>query len=272
MPGDPDAIKPELVEAEKVVGDRASINFCAASKYCPVPTTPCTMPFPTLTSTQDVLGSCAAGAGCHGSTAPLKGPLGSALVLRDPDGGVPAAITRLVGGSVVATETAVGPDPIVPARSSKDVFGVNMPFIDGTSKNPGNSFLLYKIILGTPPRCGHLDEESPNPALASYACTAAAGQLETDEFLCTGIQCMPDAAAPRPDGGPAGQAGQPAKPIVPAWVPDDRWKPPAAGEYDRLRSRIRGGGMPPSPAVTPFQQARAISAWIAAGAPVTCPP
>jgi hypothetical protein len=266
--GDPGNIDPKLVEAEKVVSERAAINFCSTSRYCQVPTAGCTTPFPTLSSTHGVLESCAV-VGCHGPTASQK-VQGSVLLLRDPDGGVPAAVGRLVNESVVATETAIGPDPTVPVRGS--VFGVNMPYIDGTTKSPGNSFLLYKVILGLAPRCGQLDEESANPGLATSACTGFAGQLETDEFLCTSIQCMPDAAPPRPDvdGGPPGLAGQPAHPIVPAWVPEDRWKPPIAGEYDRLRSRIRGAGMPPSSLIS-SQQARALSAWIAAGASVSCP-
>jgi hypothetical protein len=267
--GDASNIDPKLVEAENVVSERAAINFCSESKYCQVPTAGCTTPTPTVSSTQGVLEGCAVG-GCHGLTASRTGPPGSVLLLRDPDGGVPAAVGRLVNESVVATETAVGPDPSVPVRGS--AFGVNMPYIDGTTKSPGNSFLLYKVILGLAPRCGQLDEESANPGLATSACTALAGQLERDEFLCTSIQCMPDAALPPPnvDGGPPGLAGQPAHPIVPAWVPDDRWKPPIVGEYDRLRSRIRGAGMPPSSPI-PSQQARALSAWIAAGASVSCP-
>jgi hypothetical protein len=126
------------------------------------------------------------------------------------------------------------------------------------------------------PRCGHPDEESANPGFASVACTGAA-QLMSDEFLCSDIQCMPEAGANRPnvDGGPPGLAGKPAPPLVPPWVPDDRWKPAAPGEFARLRSRIRGDGMPPpigSPAPTPHQNASALSAWIAAGASVACTP
>jgi hypothetical protein len=280
MPGDPDAIKPELVEAERVVTDRTDpmkLSFCSIYKYCPVPTSGCMMPL----ADQYIRGPqtlfrdyCSGTAGCHGpTTLNVKGPAGSVLTLNDRNGGTPAAITRLVSGGVVATESAVGPDPLTAHRGPKDVFGVNMPVID--AKNPGNSYLLYKVILGMAPRCHHENEESANPNYAMHSCTAAAGQLQADEFLCSDIQCKPDAGADRPqvDGGPPGVAMQPAPPFVPGWVPDDRWKPAADGEYARLRSRIRGDGMPPpqTPEPTPYQNARAISAWIAAGASVTCP-
>src|SRR5207245_477694 len=124
----------------------------------------------------------------------------------------------------------------------------------------------YKVILGAAPRCGHTDEESANPNLASVSCSPQAGQLMADEFLCKDIQCMPDAQAMRPivDGGPPGPAAQPAPPIVPGWIPSAQWKAPIAGEYDRLRARIRGDGMPPPKYTdpTPYQNARALSAWI----------
>jgi hypothetical protein len=198
------------------------------------------------------------------------------LALTELDGGVPAAVTRLVNNVTVATESAVGPDPNAPQRSPNAVFGVNMPYIDGATKNPGNSFLLYKVILGLAPRCGHLDEESPNPSLNATACTPVAGQLTAPEYLCSDIQCKPEAGAsvPQVDGGAPGQPGQPAPPIAPSWVPADHWKPPAAGEYNRLRGRIRGDGMPPLSQLhpTPYQSAIALSAWIAKGAGTNCPP
>jgi hypothetical protein len=174
----------------------------------------------------------------------------------------------------VATETAVAPDPLTPHRGPSDVFGVNMPVIDPTI--PGNSYVLYKIILGMAPRCHHENEESANPNYATHSCTAAAGQLEVDNFLCSDITCKPEAGADRPvvDGGPPGTASNPAPPFIPAWIPDDKWKPPVEGEYARLRTRIRGDGMPPpqTPEPVPVQNARAISAWIAAGAKtMSCP-
>jgi hypothetical protein len=131
---------------------------------------------------------------------------------------------------------------------------------------------LYKVILGLAPRCGHLDEESPNPSLGASACTPLAGQLAAPEYLCSTIQCKPEAGAdvPQVDGGAPGQSGQPAPPIAPSWVPTDRWKPPVAGEYARLHARIRGDGMPPG-SPTSYQNARALSAWIASGASTVCP-
>jgi hypothetical protein len=285
MPTDMDFIKPELVAAEAAVGTRESITFCSTSPYCPVPARGCTTPPPDpgSVSPQALLGSCAASSVCHSLPTPpvlpmppnvLLRPVGSVFSLRSADAGVPGAVIRLVNEGVVATETAVGPDPSVARRSPKDVFGANMPYIDAT--NPGNSYAVYKMILGMAPRCGHTDEETPNPSYASTACLDTNGQLSTDEFLCSSIQCMPEAGAMRPtvDGGgpPPGVAGQPAPGIVPSWVPDDRWKPPIGGEYARLRQRIRGDGMPPpdAPGPTSFQTARALTAWIAKGASVDC--
>src|SRR5262249_26408315 len=150
-----------------------------------------------------------------------------------------AAVSRLVSQGVVATESAVGPDPLVARRGPMDVFGVNMPVID--PKSPGNSFILYKILLGMAPRCHHENEESANPGYATFACE---GELKVDEFLCADIQCKPEAGADRPvvDGGAPATIGTPAPSVVPAWIPDAFWKPAALGEYDRLRTRIRGDG------------------------------
>jgi hypothetical protein len=278
MAGDPDAIKPELVAAESVVAQRTAINFCSTSKFCPVPTMGCATPDPdpAIRGPQQTLQSCAAGSGCHGAPTPpvvvppaAPPPRGSVFSLIERNGGVPAAVIRLVGQGVVATESAVGPDPSLPRRSPKDVFGVNMPYLD--AKNPGNSYVIYKVLLGMAPRCGHVNEESANPNYADQACTGAA-QLSTDEFLCSDIQCLPEAGANRPnvDGGPPAPAGKPSPPLVPAWIPDDRWTPPADGEFNRLRTRIRGDGMAPGQP-TPYQDAHALSAWIAAGASATCP-
>jgi hypothetical protein len=272
---DQGGVDPALAQAENVVAARAAINLCSASQYCPVPTKGCPTPPGDgyILGPKGVVENHCLSPGCHSPVAG-KALSGGVLPLTSPSGGVPAAIKQLVSEATVATESATGPDPLQARRSPKDVFGQNMPVID--AHNPGNSYLVYKIILGLAPRCGHLDEESANPALGSQSCLPQSGQLTADQFLCKDIQCMPDAGAARPqvDGGPPGQAGQPAPPIVPGWVPDSRWMAPAAGEYDRLRSRIRGDGMPPptkSPDPTPYQNARAISAWIATGASDACP-
>jgi hypothetical protein len=278
MAPDPDAINPDLVAAESVVAARAAINFCSTSKFCPVPTRGCTSP-PT---DENIKGpqlflhdNCASSGLCHGLAAPpVAGQVrGSVFSLLESDGGgVTSGVIRLVGQGSVATESAVGPDPSVARRSPKDVFGVNMPYLD--AKNPGNSYVIYKVLLGMAPRCGHPNEESANPSYAANACLGAA-QLTKDEFLCSDIQCMPEAGAMRPDvdGGPPAPLGQPSPPLIPAWIPEDRWTPAAVGEYGRLRTRIRGDGMPPPPPGPPtsYQDARALSAWIAAGATTTCP-
>src|SRR6185503_21042176 len=102
-----------------------------------------------------------------------QGPSGSVLRLDDDGtgGGLVAAVRHLVDHAVVASETATGPDPVTPSRNVLAPFGHNMPYIDAT--NPGNSFLLYKIILAMAPRCPF----DPNEESATYsdlACDPAA--------------------------------------------------------------------------------------------------
>ena len=271
-------IDPALANEELTVTKRAGITYCSTG-LCSVPSMGCTTPLPdqavfgprgTLVSSAGI-SSCAGSPLCH--VPPAQGPtgitvpVGSVLTLSDQ------AIVQLVANAVVATETAVGPDPGAPRRSPKDVFGVNMPYIDGMNNNAGNSYLLYKLILGMAPRCGRpTNEETPNPSFPQLPknCT-----LSTPEYLCKDVTCLPDAAAPTPrvDGGPPGLAGTPIPPVVPSWVPEAQWQPPLPGEYDRLRTRIRGEGMPAVQGGMPYENALAVSAWIAAGATVVdCPP
>jgi len=274
-------IDPVFVEPNR------AITFCSTSAYCPLPSSACTAPTPDpflLQSPNALLKGCSRLSYCHGQPTPaLTGVVaGSALTLTDPNDSVPAAVQRLVDNSVVATETAVEPDPAAARRSSKDVFGVNMPYID--AKNPGNSYLLYKLILALPPRCSHLNEESANPAAAFSVCTgggkyASPEGFIRDEYLCTDIKptntnCDAGAMPPNVDGGAPVKVGERIPPIVPSWVPDDQWQPPVSGEYDRLRLHVRGDGMGPGGPNNPSgrQNTLAVSAWIAAGAPtMSCP-
>jgi hypothetical protein len=85
----------------------------------------------------------------------------------------------------------------------------------------------------------------------------------------------PTGACPSDAGFPElpkrGKKGDLLSPLHESRVPDDAWQPPAKGEYDRLRQRIRGAGMPQGSVVS-RADALAISAWIADGARVeSCP-
>ncbi|HEX9295285.1 MAG TPA: Ig-like domain-containing protein [Polyangiaceae bacterium] len=270
---------------------KRDITFCSLPSLCTVPTNVCSEPAvdKNIHGPNDLLGGCAGSTGsCH--TPPpaneiLPGPVGS-VVSYTGDAGVPEAVRQLVEQSVVASETATGADPSAPRRSANDIFGQNMPVIDAT--NPGNSYILYKLILAMPPRCPFdPNEESANPT--SVTCKASGyGALEgftANEYNCSDFPppqpkdpagtCPSDAGVTPPTV--VGMPGQRIPPLVEPWVPDDQWHPPAKGEYDRLRLRIRGDSMSISgfgPAnATPRQDALAMSAWIAAGAVVaTCTP
>jgi hypothetical protein len=85
-----------------------------------------------------------------------------------------------------------------------------------------------------------------------------------------GGSCPSDAGV-TPPAAPKGQKGDFIPPLVEPLVPPEEWRPPARGEYERLRGRIRGSPMPYGGIAT-RQHVSAISAWIAAGAVVEpCP-
>jgi hypothetical protein len=185
-----------------------------------------------------ILRTCASGSSCHGPQGSGAAPRGEALQLwRDDDGGIIATIHQLVEEVNVATETATAANPAAAQRSVSSVFGQNMPYID--AGNPGNSYLLYKLIIGLSERDHSSDDFGP-PACAGDAASDAGGE------------------AP-PDGGTASGS------VVEPWIPDAVWAPAAVGEYDRLREAIRGEPMPYGSGA-PWWLAETISAWIAGGA------
>jgi hypothetical protein len=252
---------PMFVEPDRTTNS----GFCASSQ-CPLPMTGCTPRPDVVQSPTDYLtNSCRS---CHSPSYPRANVF--LLIPRDsgqPPPNILDTVKLLVEEKTVATESATGPDPTVPRRSAKDVFAENMPYID--ANNPGNSFLLYKVLLGMPQRCGHPDEESGNPQPDSVACSTV--NASTNTYACTSIGCGPDGGAVVPAGAaPIGRTGEMAPPIVPSWVPANQWKPPVPGEYDRLRLRIRGDSMPQGQPVA-YQNVLGLSAWIAAGASTTCP-
>ena len=251
---------------------RRDIGFCDPVPVgCPLPANACDTPDPTPRTTpapSGILPSCATGfANCHtpGGLA-RAGPQGSVLSLA------PADIRRLVAGEV-ATQTATAPDPAVAQRGPSDLFGQNMPYID--RNRPGNSYLLYKLILADSLDC--LGESGPfvDPAVCAEGQEGAYARFSKDLYDC---KDLPDARAPGdPDSGcpsDAGvtilaraiaDAGDIEPPPVEPWIRADQWQPPAPGEYARLRSRIRGQGMPPDARIS-HQWVQTMSAWIGAGA------
>src|SRR6185503_2779973 len=211
-----------------------------------------------------------------------QGPSGSVLRLDDDGtgGGLVAAVRHLVDHAVVASETATGPDPVTPSRNVLAPFGHNMPYIDAT--NPGNSFRLYKIILAMAPRCPFdpNEESATHTDLACDSSAPARWRYAQDSYACRSVRAAglePDPLGKCPiDGGfpplpKIGEKGALISPLLEPRVPADAWQPPARGEYDRLRTRIRGAGMPQGGLVS-HAEALAMSAWIADGARVeSCP-
>jgi hypothetical protein len=230
------------------------VNACSAATVGPTVQTP--GPIGVFSG-----GACGA-TNCHGpANTPTVGAnskiaVGSALILST-DGtitGIPSAVQQLLAPQAqVATETATGADPKAPARSTTTPFGQNMPYID--ANNPGNSFLLYKLIIGLGP--------SSSYDVDYYNCAdfPDGGLIPTDNAG----NCPSDAGVVAPPA--LVTAGELIPGPVEPWVPDDvaAANPPVAGELARLRFRIRGLPMPFPGGFTARQNALTLSAWIAAG-------
>lgn len=111
---------------------------------------------------------------CHGGTAPAEG------LMLDPPSGIPmTAVGR------VSQESNTGPQSI-PSPPTL-LFGEDMPTLDAngsTNGNPGNSWLMYKLLLSIP---------SPEPVDAG-----ASGPGPVD---AGGEDAGPDATLSSPDGG-----------------------------------------------------------------------
>jgi hypothetical protein len=210
-----------------------TISLCdpAATLTCALPGGACGDPRPAalaLSGSAGILSGCAgASANCHAPYAPAgPGPRGSALRLS------PGDIKRLADTAQIAAETATEPVSTIANRSPLAFFGQNMPCID--RNRPESSYLLYKIILADPLNCSGEVDRLDDPVVCGHAQTASRA----------------DAA----DAAPIGP-----------WISDEDWQPPAPGERMRLRSRIKGLGMPPSTRVS-HRWVQTVSAWIAAGA------
>lgn len=188
--------------------------------------------------------SCSQGS-CHGAIEGKVRPA-AGLVLATSAGVAATAISRVANGS--NTGPFAGP-----GRAPSHVFGVDMPIVD--PGNPGNSWLLYKVLLGAP---------SP-PVEVVDAGTA-------------------DARAPASDGG-AGPA------VRPPCVPQPAFESSAVaanGLSDAERARLSDfvlGNRMPYPAAPgrdstgdtlTLDEMERLRAWIQQGATVldcaACPP
>jgi hypothetical protein len=112
----------------------------------------CSQVFPIFTS------KCG-GSVCHAGTLPAAG-----LQMTTTSGILATAIGRVAQGSNTGDQSQAAPPGIV--------FGVDMPII-GTG-DPGNSWLMYKLLLAEPPAC------SSTPGAA--ACDAGAPGIEDNRY------------------------------------------------------------------------------------------
>ena len=232
---------------------RRDVSFCHPSSEC-LPSASSAAadaaePARDETTPLGILRRCGTGTNCHGPD-PAQGvpPYGEVLRLRNPEGvsadgtgGIASALRPLIDQAQVATETATALNPAEVQRGIDTAFGQNMPYIDRNS--PGNSYLLYKLIIGL----NEADRVSTPP---------------------TKDQCPAD-AWPSSAGGNEDDGGSASTPSTPfplePWVPDAVWHPAAPGEYDRLRQVIQGDPMPYL-GQAPWWWAETLGAWITDGA------
>jgi hypothetical protein len=242
------------------------IDFCAEEQACPAPMGDAGIadqkPVTAKSSVQEIVhGTCAAEGACHmppdepGKT--LKILIGEAVIFGDPDPQSSAVqIKRIISQHQVAPQTATDPDPGL-ARTSGDTFGRNMPLID--PKNPGNSYILYKMIIGmvTCPGGGGADPSYCSGDGGTYGGSAT---FMSDFYAADAGACTDTVLH---------HAGDLVS--FPSWLPGGLWHPAAEGEYERLRYHIRGLQMPQGSAAAPYD-IHLLSAWIANGAPTAnCP-
>jgi hypothetical protein len=157
---------------------------------------------------------------CHGGMAPAEG------LLLDPPSGIPAtAVGRVSQESNTGPRAAASPPTLL--------FGEDMPILDAngtTNGNPGNSWLMYKILLSMP---------SPEPVDAG---TSGPPLVEAG-----GEDAGPDATLSAPDGG-AADAG-----AMDAGAPADAGGPPDASVSEAGTSE---GGMPAPMVIPPADVSR----------------
>jgi|HubBroStandDraft_1064217.scaffolds.fasta_scaffold45736_3 hypothetical protein len=187
------------------------------------------------------------GGGCHGTALPAAG-----LLLTTPEGVVQTAIGRVAHGS--NTGPNAGP-PQPPGL----LFGEDMPIIDpGTdgSGNPGDSWLLYKLLMAVPeagvdPSCdGGADAGDPSEAAAAVDATLS-DDATTPNDAANDEATTEDTGAPE-DAGAAEEAGEDAAAAAPSAAPPTSvcglysvpWQPLSSTERATLSNLIPGREMP----------------------------
>jgi hypothetical protein len=224
---------------------------------------------------------------CHGGTDPAAG------LLLDPPSGISAtAVGRVAQGSNTGPRAVASPPTLL--------FGEDMPIIDATGNrngNPGNSWLMYKLLLSQP--------EPPVDAGVTEPGMAGGGGA-TDDAGPDASGGAPDAAAleagsadsgpPEDSGGLADGGAAEAGPAeggatAPVVIPPIdvsgvhsplAWAGISLGERATLSNYILGREMPfPPPAAQlnptndplTLDEMERMSLWIAQGAsaPARCP-
>ncbi len=187
------------------------INFC--NDVYPIFTASCSQP------------------SCHGAVSGSVRPA-AGLVLGTSAGVANTAITRVANGSNTGPLAGAGHAP-------SHIFGIDMPIVD--PGNPGNSWLLYKVLLGP----------VGTPVVADLGDAGVAGEAGAPVLACT----------------PQGSAIASSVPVVP--MSDD--------ERARLSNYVLGQKMPYPSApgrATPAEdltldQMERLRAWMQQGAVIT---
>jgi hypothetical protein len=223
---------------------------------------------------------------CHGGTAPAEG------LMLDPPSGIPmTAVGR------VSQESNTGPQSI-PSPPTL-LFGEDMPILaaNGTTTGfPGNSWLMYKLLLSIPsPEPVDAGASGPSPVDsggedAGADATVAAPDSGAPEAGTIEAGASADSGSPADAGeseGGASEAGVPARVTIPPVDVSGVHSPIAfqvisAAERATLSNYILGRAMPFPPPVEmlnptnnplTLQEMERMSLWIAQGAsaPASCP-
>lgn len=159
LPGQPYTLELVIPDDQDPFGvraiDGATLNPAKTPRFYGFnagPVTPTPLAEPTMSFCDDVWpvfwGHCSESGICHSAPKPA-----AALVLDSADGLARTAIGHVAHGANTGPAAASGPAGAAPGN----LFGVDMPVID--PGNPGNSWLMYKLLL---PRYSG-DEPLPDP-------------------------------------------------------------------------------------------------------------
>jgi hypothetical protein len=237
------------------------------------------------------------GPGCHGTALPAAG-----LLLATTEGVAQTAIGRVAHGANTGPNAATQPPGLL--------FGEDMPIIDpgsgaGAAGNPGDSWLLYKLLMAVPeagvdPSCdggatgggdaGDLSEAAaPGDAHAVVDATVAGDATVPGEAAAAPDDAESDAVAAREgggapeDAGAAEDAGEEAAAAATTPAPlasvcglySVPWQPISSTERAALSNLIPGREMPYPASLdagvgtgVSVDTLERISLWIAQGATV----